>query len=136
MLHRRDSPVFPSRIASQEAKLQLEAQLRYRLGQYPEAIALYRQLFQQFKAETMEVQTNVLAAYVAGGQAADVPAILEAMKVQWLGSRAVDSPLLREWEPIAAMQAPRTSLAGPQTLAWPRQSGLAAFDLHTGVATS
>ncbi|KAL6770694.1 SRP72 [Auxenochlorella protothecoides x Auxenochlorella symbiontica] len=64
----------------QEAKLQLEAQLRYRLGQYPEAIAIYRQLFQQYKAETMEVQTNVLAAYVAGGQAAEVPAVLEAMK--------------------------------------------------------
>lgn len=85
--------VPPPLTAFQEAKLQLEAQLRYRLGQYPEAIAIYRQLFQQYKAETMEVQTNVLAAYVAGGQAAEVPAVLEAMKVRVGSHPAVSASL-------------------------------------------
>eukprot|EP00798_Chlamydomonas_sp_ICE-L_P008038 gene8038-1272_t len=57
-----------------ECRLQLEAQIHYRLGQNKDCIQLYDSLFQQHK-------TNVLAAYVAAGLAAEVPALLTAMKV-------------------------------------------------------
>ncbi|KAL4423713.1 hypothetical protein ABPG75_001014 [Micractinium tetrahymenae] len=63
------------------ARLQLEAQIQYRLGNSKEAIALYSQLFRAHGAESHEVQTNVLAAYVAGGRAGEVPAVMEAMKI-------------------------------------------------------
>ncbi|KAL4446353.1 hypothetical protein ABPG77_003160 [Micractinium sp. CCAP 211/92] len=63
------------------ARLQLEAQIQYRLGNSKEAIALYSQLFRAHGTETREVQTNVLAAYVAGGRAGEVPAVMEAMKI-------------------------------------------------------
>jgi hypothetical protein len=57
-------------------------QIQYRLGNNKEAIALYSQLFRSHGAESREVQTNALAAYVAGGQAGEVPAVMEAMKVR------------------------------------------------------
>lgn len=57
-------------------------QIQYRLGNSKEAIALYSQLFRAHGAESREVQTNVLAAYVAGGRAGEVPAVMEAMKVR------------------------------------------------------
>lgn len=66
------------------ARLQLEAQIQYRLGAYKEAIAVYSQLFRAHGGEAaagQEVQTNVLAAYVAGGRAGEVPAVMQAMKI-------------------------------------------------------
>lgn len=67
--------------SQQVARLQLQAQLHYRMGSPKEAIKQYSQLFQQYGADGMEVRTNVLAAYVAGGKAAEVPAVMEAMKM-------------------------------------------------------
>lgn len=63
------------------ARLQLEAQIHYRLGDNKEAIALYSELFRSHSAESREVQTNVVAAYVAGGRAGEVPAVMQAMKI-------------------------------------------------------
>ena len=61
------------------AALQLEAQVRYRLGENGEAIRLYSSLFKEHGVESKEVQTNVLAAYVAGGKGGEVPSVMEAM---------------------------------------------------------
>ena len=59
----------------------LAPQIHYRLGDNKEAIALYSELFRSHSAESREVQTNVVAAYVAGGRAGEVPAVMQAMKV-------------------------------------------------------
>ena len=70
-------------------------QIQYRSGNNKEAIVLYSQLFRSHGAESREVQTNVLAAYVAGGQAGEVPAVMEAMKV---GARLPQFHLCVQWE--------------------------------------
>lgn len=71
--------------ADQEVpRLQLEAQIQYRLGGNKEAIALYSQLYRSHSLESQEVQTNVVAAYVSGGRAGEVPAVMQAMKVSCL----------------------------------------------------
>ncbi|KAK9832822.1 hypothetical protein WJX81_004606 [Elliptochloris bilobata] len=62
------------------AQLQLEAQLNFRMGRYAEAISAYSELFQKHKLATLELRANVLAAYVAGGRAREVPAVMAAMK--------------------------------------------------------
>ncbi|KAI3426329.1 hypothetical protein D9Q98_008702 [Chlorella vulgaris] len=68
--------------ADQEVpRLQLEAQIQYRLGGNKEAIALYSQLYRSHSLESQEVQTNVVAAYVSGGRAGEVPAVMQAMKI-------------------------------------------------------
>ncbi|MEW5303027.1 MAG: hypothetical protein WDW36_005759 [Sanguina aurantia] len=61
--------------------LQLEAQLRYRLGQSGECIQLYDKLFQNHKVDSLELKTNVLAAYVSASLASEIPALMTAMKV-------------------------------------------------------
>ena len=67
---------------AEAARLQLEAQVQYRLGNCKEAIALYSQLFRAHGGEaTADVRPNVLAAYVAGGRGGEVPAVMQAMKV-------------------------------------------------------
>ena len=67
---------------AEAARLQLEAQVQYRLGNCKEAIALYSQLFRAHGGEaTADVRPNVLAAYVAGGRGSEVPAVMQAMKV-------------------------------------------------------
>lgn len=68
-------------------------QIQYRLGNNKEAIALYSQLFRSHSADGREVQTNVLAAYVAGGRADEVPAVMEAMKAS-LACNVLLAPLL------------------------------------------
>jgi len=61
-------------------RLQLEAQVQYRLGNHTEAIALYGRLFQDYQIENIEIQTNVVASYAMGGRSAEVPAVLSAMR--------------------------------------------------------
>lgn len=56
-------------------------QIHYRMGNNKEAIERYSQLFRSHGAASREVQTNVVAAYVAGGRSGEVPAVMEAMKV-------------------------------------------------------
>lgn len=68
------------------ARLQLEAQLHYRLGDNKQAIKVYRELFQTHKVETLELRTNVIAAYVCGGHADKVPDIASAMQISPLDS--------------------------------------------------
>ncbi|GAB4817516.1 hypothetical protein N2152v2_004562, partial [Parachlorella kessleri] len=77
----QDSSTSGSSTDQAVARLQLEAQLHYRLGAPKEAIRQYNQLFQQYGVSGMEVRTNVVAAYLAGGRAEEVPAVMEAMKM-------------------------------------------------------
>ncbi|KAK9908732.1 hypothetical protein WJX75_002041 [Coccomyxa subellipsoidea] len=67
--------------SQQVAKLQLEAQLYYRMGRNGDAIRIYHQLFKDHKISSLELRTNVLAAYVSGDRAHEVPAVMEAMKI-------------------------------------------------------
>lgn len=64
-----------------EAALQLRAQLYYRLGDNKACIHCYDQLFQQHKVDSLELKTNVLAAYVAAQLASEIPDLMAAMKV-------------------------------------------------------
>jgi tetratricopeptide (TPR) repeat protein len=61
--------------------LQLEAQILYRMGRLGECIASYEKLFKQHKLDGDDVKTNIVAAYVAGGRAAEVSSLMEALKV-------------------------------------------------------
>lgn len=55
----------------------LEGQLRYRLEEYDACIQLYREIFSPpYDEDSMEAKANLVAAYVASGRAADVPAAL------------------------------------------------------------
>lgn len=73
---------------AEAARLQLEAQIQYRLGNCKDAIALYSQLFRAHAGEAQDVRPNVLAAYVAGGRGGEVPAVMQAMKVGMGGATA------------------------------------------------
>lgn len=64
------------------AKSLLEAQLQHRLGNYTAAIATYNKLVQQHKVKSLEVGTNVVAAYVSGGRAHEVPAVMDALALK------------------------------------------------------
>lgn len=72
------SSVPPEREAD---RLQLEAQLRYRMGDTKQAINLYRQLFAQHQhvQSQQEIATNVAAAYVAANASAELPSLLKTM---------------------------------------------------------
>jgi signal recognition particle subunit SRP72 len=63
-------------------RLQLEAQLRYRMGDTKQAIDLYRQLFAQHHhlQSQQEIATNVAAAYVAANASTELPSVLKIMK--------------------------------------------------------
>lgn len=61
--------------------LQLEAQILWRQEELKECITSYENLFKQFKVAN-DVKTNIVAAYVAGGRAAEVPSLMETLKVQ------------------------------------------------------
>ncbi|GLC63488.1 Signal recognition particle core component [Pleodorina starrii] len=62
--------------------LQLQAQLEYRRGRTRDCINTYDKLFQQHKADSLELKTNVLAAYVAAGLAGELPDLMAALKVK------------------------------------------------------
>ncbi|PNW85354.1 hypothetical protein CHLRE_03g182500v5 [Chlamydomonas reinhardtii] len=62
--------------------LQLQAQLEYRRGRSKDCINTYDKLFQQYKADSLELKTNVLAAYVAAGLSAELPDLMAALKVK------------------------------------------------------
>ncbi|GBF97135.1 signal recognition particle subunit [Raphidocelis subcapitata] len=61
--------------------LQLEAQLHYRLGNAAECVAAYDRLVSEFKADSLELKTNAIAAYVAGGLSSRVPGLMASLKV-------------------------------------------------------
>uniref|UniRef100_A0A7S0RTI0 Signal recognition particle subunit SRP72 n=1 Tax=Chlamydomonas leiostraca TaxID=1034604 RepID=A0A7S0RTI0_9CHLO len=63
--------------------LELAAQLHYRLGNAQQCIQLYDALFQAQKGgeSSVELRTNVLAAYVAAGLARELPGLMTAMKL-------------------------------------------------------
>jgi signal recognition particle subunit SRP72 len=63
------------------AVLQLEAQILWRREQTKECITSYENLFKHHKVAN-DVKTNIVAAYVAGGRAAEVPSVLDTLKVQ------------------------------------------------------
>ncbi|GLI69046.1 hypothetical protein VaNZ11_013588 [Volvox africanus] len=62
--------------------LQLQAQLEYRRGRTRDCIHTYDKLFQQYKADSLELKTNVLAAYVAAGLSSELPDLMAALKVR------------------------------------------------------
>mmetsp|Transcript_17379 Transcript_17379/g.37521 ORF Transcript_17379/g.37521 Transcript_17379/m.37521 type:complete len:686 (+) Transcript_17379:137-2194(+) len=64
-----------------EAARQLEAQLFYRLGRNKDCIQVYDKLFHEQKVDSLELKTNVLAAYVAASLASEIPDLMAAMKV-------------------------------------------------------
>lgn len=61
--------------------LQLEAQILYRNGDWEECISSYETLFKQHKVVANDLKTNIVAAYVVGGRAAEVPSLMETLKV-------------------------------------------------------
>ena len=64
----------------------LEAQLRYRLGDAAAAAEAYARLLSEAGAGAgVELQANAVAAHVACGRGAEVPAVMQALKV---GTRA------------------------------------------------
>lgn len=63
------------------ARLHLQAQLSHRLGHSKDSIAVYRELFSKHKDESLELRTNVLAAYVENQRAEEIPEVMEAMKI-------------------------------------------------------
>ncbi|KAI8463766.1 MAG: hypothetical protein J3K34DRAFT_526736 [Monoraphidium minutum] len=61
--------------------LQLTAQLHYRLGNAAECVAAYDALAKEFKVDSLELKTNILAAYVAGGLSRQLPDLMGSLKV-------------------------------------------------------
>lgn len=49
------------------AALQLEAQIQYRLGNYSKSIEIYRKLLDDYNEDSVEMKTNMVAAYAAAG---------------------------------------------------------------------
>jgi signal recognition particle subunit SRP72 len=65
------------------ARLQLEAQVLYRLGNYKECIEVYDRLFKEHADidAIAEVKTNIIAAYAVGGRAGEISKTMAAMKM-------------------------------------------------------
>lgn len=59
---------------------QLEALILYRKGELGECIMSYEKLFKQHEVNT-SVKANIVAAYVSGGRANEVPKVMELLKV-------------------------------------------------------
>ncbi|KAK3284578.1 Signal recognition particle core component [Cymbomonas tetramitiformis] len=62
--------------------LQLEAQVLHRLDRAQECIAVYGELLQKQKTQSSNVGTNIVAAYVEGGRSAEVPALMQELKLR------------------------------------------------------
>jgi len=65
----------------QEAALQLQAQLYYRLGDMDKCMKAYNSLMQDFNVESLDVKANILAAHVAAGLSAQVPALISSLNL-------------------------------------------------------
>lgn len=128
-------------------------QIQYRLGSNKEAIALYSQLFRGAPEGEAAggVQSNVLAAYVAGGRAGEVPAVMTAMKVGWaavllscrLRACVLRGPCASGWRALgllppagrqpSAAGLPTAAAARPSTQVSPRDSFELAFNAACGL---
>ncbi|XP_075264910.1 signal recognition particle subunit SRP72-like, partial [Convolutriloba macropyga] len=64
-----------------QGKLHLQAQLNHRLGHSKESISAYQELSTKHADQSLELQTNVLAAYVENGRSQEIPQVMEAMKI-------------------------------------------------------
>ncbi|GMH35802.1 hypothetical protein BSKO_03670 [Bryopsis sp. KO-2023] len=60
-----------------QAKLELEGQLHYRMGNHKDAIKVFKELVGDMKVQEGGVKANLLAAYVWGGQGAEIAEIVE-----------------------------------------------------------
>ena len=80
---RLDHPLHHPLPHRHSAKLQLEAQVQYRLGNYREAITLYNTLFSDHKElqKSPEVIANLVAACALGGRSADIAPTLSSFKI-------------------------------------------------------
>ncbi|KAK2079919.1 hypothetical protein QBZ16_002314 [Prototheca wickerhamii] len=65
--------------ASAPGARELEAQVRFRLGQYAAAVRLYEAELAGQRRATPELATNAVAAYVCVGRGAEVPALLRRL---------------------------------------------------------
>lgn len=63
------------------AKLQLEAQLHYRLGNAKQCIQAYDAVYQKHKVDSLEVKSNILAAYVDAELAGQIPELMSNMRI-------------------------------------------------------
>lgn len=61
--------------------LQLEAQILYRQGAVDSCISSYEKLIQKFKVDSIELKTNIIAAFITGGRSADTSSLMASMKV-------------------------------------------------------
>lgn len=73
--------VHSGEASNPKAWLQLQAQLHYRLNQNKESIKAYDRLFKDHKVESLDLKTNVTAAYVAAELSSEVPGLMTAMQV-------------------------------------------------------
>lgn len=63
------------------ARLQLEAQLHYKLGNYEAASNLYQSLFRDHKVNTEDLQVNTIAAYVCSQRSSELPDLKNQMQL-------------------------------------------------------
>uniref|UniRef100_A0A0C9QVQ8 Signal recognition particle subunit SRP72 n=1 Tax=Wollemia nobilis TaxID=56998 RepID=A0A0C9QVQ8_9CONI len=61
--------------------LQLEAQILYRQGAMGLCITSYEKLIQKFKIDSIELKTNIIAAFISGGRSQEVSPLMGTMKV-------------------------------------------------------
>lgn len=58
------------------AVLQLEAQIQYRMGNYSKCIDIYTKLLREYGEDSIEVKTNVVAAYAAAGRGDEIAQVI------------------------------------------------------------
>jgi len=61
--------------------LQLESQIFYRLGKMDACMESYDKL-QKFKIESLDIKTNIIAAMISAGKAAEVQGMMNTLKVK------------------------------------------------------
>ncbi|GLJ44232.1 hypothetical protein SUGI_0923960 [Cryptomeria japonica] len=61
--------------------LQLEAQILYRQGAMDLCISKHEKLIQKFKIDSIELKTNIIAAFISGGRSPEVSSLMGTMKV-------------------------------------------------------
>ncbi|KAJ3681411.1 hypothetical protein LUZ60_015900 [Juncus effusus] len=61
--------------------LQLESQIYYRLGKMDSCIESYENL-KKFKIDSLDLKTNIIAAYIAAGKSNEVESIMSQLKVK------------------------------------------------------
>ena len=61
--------------------LQLEAQILYRQGAVDSCISSYEKLIQKFKVDSIELKTNIIAAFISGGKSIEISSLMATLRV-------------------------------------------------------